>query len=509
MNHALILPILLPLVTGASLLLLYRLPFGVQRLVGVASTLGLVLLGVWGLAMAGSGEYQLYHAGDWPAPFGIVLVLDRLSAIMLALTAVLSFCCLLYASSGSGTDKRGAHFHALFQFQLAGLNGAFLTGDLFNLFVFFEILLIASYALLLHGGGRARSRAGLHYVVINLAGSALFLIALGTLYGLTGTLNMADLALRVAEAPPEDAPLLAAASLILLVVFGIKAAILPLLFWLPRAYSASSAPVAALFAIMTKVGIYAILRVFLLVFALGEAPVNATAWAWLWPLALLTLALGGVGVLGSNSLRTLTAYLVILSVGTLLATISFVTPSSLGAALFYLIHSTGMTAVFFLLADLLGRQREEGYDRFSAIGPIGHRWLLGTLFFIAGIAMVGLPPFSGFVSKAWILQASAQEPRGLWLWGVLLSAALLTLVAVSRTGSNWFWRPADMAKPYPLERGPLVLVSTMIGLNGLLAVYGEPVMDYLELTAEQLLDPQAYIAAVLPQAIASAQEIPP
>ncbi|MGR4068600.1 monovalent cation/H+ antiporter subunit D [Billgrantia sp. C5P2] len=509
MNHALILPILLPLVTGASQLLLYRLPFGVQRLVGVASTLGLVLLGVWGLAMAGSGEYQLYHAGDWPAPFGIVLVLDRLSAIMLALTAVLGFCCLLYASSGSSTDKRGAHFHALFQFQLAGLNGAFLTGDLFNLFVFFEILLIASYALLLHGGGRARSRAGLHYVVINLAGSALFLIALGTLYGLTGTLNMADLALRVAEAPPEDAPLLAAASLILLVVFGIKAAILPLLFWLPRAYSASSAPVAALFAIMTKVGVYAILRVFLLVFALGESPVNATAWLWLWPLALLTLALGGVGVLGSNSLRTLTAYLVILSVGTLLATISFVTPAALGAALFYLIHSTGMTAVFFLLADLLGRQREEGYDRFSAIGPIGHRWLLGTLFFVAAIAMAGLPPFSGFVSKAWILQASSQEPQGLWLWGVLLTAALLTLIALSRTGSNWFWRPAAMAKPYPLERGPLALVSTMVGLNGLLAVFGEPVMGYLELTAEQLLDPQAYIAAVLPQAIASAQEIAP
>ncbi|MCE8015469.1 monovalent cation/H+ antiporter subunit D [Halomonas sp. MCCC 1A17488] len=507
MNHTLILPILLPLITGAGQLLLYRLPFGVQRRVGIASTLGLVMLGVWGLAMAGSGEHYLYHAGDWPAPFGIVLVLDRLSAIMLALTAVLGFCCLLYASSG--TDKRGPHFHALFQFQLAGLNGAFLTGDLFNLFVFFEILLIASYALLLHGGGRARSRAGLHYVVINLAGSALFLIALGTLYGLTGTLNMADLALRVAEAPAEDAPLLAAASLILLVVFGIKAAILPLLFWLPRAYSASSAPVAALFAIMTKVGVYAILRVFLLVFALGEAPVNATAWRWLWPLALLTLALGGVGVLGSNSLRTLTAYLVILSVGTLLATISFVTPATLGAALFYLIHSTGMTAVFFLLADLLGRQRETGYDRFSAIGPIGHRWLLGSLFFIAGIAMVGLPPFGGFVSKAWILQASAQEPRGLWLWWVLLGAALLTLIAVSRTGSSWFWRPGDMARPYPLERGPLALVTGMVGLNGLLAAFGEPVMGYLELTALQLLDPQAYIAAVLPEAGAATREVAP
>ncbi|WFM72843.1 monovalent cation/H+ antiporter subunit D [Halomonas sp. CKK8] len=507
MNHALILPILLPLLTGAGQLLFYQAPFPLQRLLGFASTFWLLLLGIWCLLVAGGGEHLIYNAGDWPAPFGIVLVLDRLSAVMLALTAVLGLCCLIYASGG--TDQRGAHFHALFQFQLAGLNGAFLTGDLFNLFVFFEILLIASYALLLHGGGRARSRAGLHYVIINLAGSALFLIALGTLYGLTGTLNMADLALRVAEAPPEDAPLLAAASLILLVVFGIKAAILPLLFWLPRAYSAASAPVAALFAIMTKVGIYAILRVFLLVFALGESPVAATAWGWLWPLALLTLALGGVGVLGSDSLRTLTAYLVILSVGTLLATISLVTPAALGAALFYLIHSTGMAAVFFLLADLLGQQREEGYDRFSATGPIGHRWVLGTLFFIAGIAMAGLPPFGGFVSKAWILQASASQPQGLWLWGILLASALLVVIAISRTGSSWFWRPGEMARPYPLRPGLLTLVATMVGLNGALAAFGEPVMGYLELTAAQLLDPHAYIDAVLPDPRAAGQEVSP
>ncbi len=507
MSHALILPILLPLLTGAGLLLLYRTPTGLQRLVGIASTAGLTLLGLWGLHAAGTGDHHLYHVGDWPAPFGIVLILDRLAAIMLTLTAALGLCCLLYASRG--IDRSGAHFHALFQFQLAGLNGAFLTGDLFNLFVFFEILLIASYALLLHGGGRARSRAGLHYVIINLVGSALFLIALGTLYGLTGTLNMADLALRVAAAPSADAPLLSAASMVLLVVFGIKAAILPLLFWLPRAYSASSAPVAALFAIMTKVGVYAILRVFLLVFGLGENPVNATAWEWLWPLALLTLALGGIGVLGSDSLRTLTAYLVILSVGTLLATISFVTPATLGAALLYLIHSTNMAAVFFLLADLLGQQRERGYDRFSVVAPMGHRWLLGSVFFVAAIAMVGLPPFSGFVSKVWILQATTFQPRGFWLWGVLLAAALLTLIAVSRTGSSWFWRPGSLAEPRALDRGCLALVCLMVALNGALAAMGEPVMRYLELTAQQLLTPHDYIAAMLPEGIHQDREVAP
>ncbi len=507
MTHLVILPILVPLLTGASLLLLYPTPVGVQRRVSIASTLVLTLLGLWAVITAGSGELTLYHLGDWPAPFGIVLVLDRLSAIMLLLTAGLSLFCVLYASRG--IDRQGAHFHALFQFQLVGINGAFLTGDLFNLFVFFEILLIASYALLLHGGGRARSRAGLHYVIINLVSSALFLLALGTLYGLTGTLNMADLALAVAATPAAGQPLLTAASMLLLVVFGIKAAILPLLFWLPRAYSASSAPVAALFAIMTKVGVYAILRVFLLVFGLGESPANQVAWGWLWPLALLTLGLGGIGALGSASLRTMTAYLVILSVGTLLATISFVTAATLGAALFYMIHSTCMTAVFFLLADLLGQQREEGYDRFSDIAPMGHRWLLGGVFFIAAISMAGLPPFSGFVSKLWILQATSGQPQGFWLWGVLLAAALLILVAVSRAGSGWFWRPGTMAVPRPLDRGCVWLVCLMIGVSAGLSALGEPVINYLELTAEQLLAPHAYIDAVLPESGRLAREVVP
>ena len=391
--------------------------------------------------------------------------------------------------------------------MLAGINGAFLTGDLFNLFVFFEVLLIASYALLLHGGGRARSRAGLHYVIINLVGSALFLLALGILYGLTGTLNMADLAIEVAGAGDNDRALLTGASMLLLVVFGIKAAILPLLFWLPRAYSSASAPVAALFAIMTKVGIYAMVRVFLLVFGLGESPVNETAWGWVWPLALLTLALGGVGVLGSASLRTKTAYLVIVSVGTLLATLSFVTTASLAAALFYLIHSTCMTAVFFLLADLVGRHREQGYDRFTGISPVGHRWLLGTLFFVAAVSLAGLPPFSGFVSKLWILQATSGAEDGFWLWAVLLSAALLTITAMSRAGSSWFWKPGELTvAAKPLDRKCFALVWLMTGVSVVLSVMAEPVSQYLLLTAEQLHAPEHYLQAVLPETFTRYQE---
>src|SRR3990167_7167713 len=264
MNHALIMPVLLPMIAGSLLLFAARLSLAQQRLLSVLSTLGLLLVSVWLLRLADGGQLHSYALGNWQAPFGIVLLLDRLSALMLLVTAVLALFAVLYAVRGD--DTRGSSFHALFQFQLMGINGAFLTGDLFTLFVFFEILLIASYALLLHGGGGERVRAGIHYVVLNLLGSSLFLIAVGMMYGIAGTLNMADLAVKVAAASPEDAALMGAAGLLLLVVFGLKAAFLPMYFWLPRAYAAASAPVAALFAIMTKIGLYSIMRVYILIY---------------------------------------------------------------------------------------------------------------------------------------------------------------------------------------------------------------------------------------------------
>jgi len=510
MNHLMIMPIVIPLLTGAFLLVMYRYNIGRQRSWSIGSTLLLVVLGVWAVLQAGVTDYTLYRLGNWEPPFGIVLVLDRLSAIMLLLTALLSLFCVLYASRGS--DREGSHFHALLQFQLVGINGAFLTGDLFNLFVFFEVLLIASYALLLHGGGRARSRAGLHYVIINLAGSALFLLSLGILYGLTGTLNMADLAHVIANAPEADQPLLTAASLLLMVVFGIKAALLPLLFWLPRAYSAASAPVAALFAIMTKVGFYAMARVFLVVFGLDQAaPASATVMAWLWPTALITLALGGIGVLGAASLRTLTAYMVIVSVGILLACLALNNEQVLAASLFYLLHSTCMTAVFFLLSDLIGRHRQEGYDRFSVISPLAHRWILGTVFLLAGVSMASLPPFSGFISKAWILQSSTRVPEHLWLWAIVLGSGLLIIAALSRAGSGWFWRPGqrDSTAPPPLDLdiARTATVSVMIGISFALALFAQPVMDYLEAAAGQLYQPAGYVEAVLGDYLASSREV--
>ena len=269
-THLPVFPVLLPVFTAVLLLMLgdhggdahgshghHRLLWA--RRIALASVVAGQAVAMLLALRAAAGEIIVYRLGDWPAPYGIVLVIDRLGAMMLVLTSLVALPVLWYASGG--WDAHGRHFHPLFQFQLMGLGGAFVTGDLFNLFVFFEVLLIASYVLMLHGQGRERLRVGLHYVVLNLAASALFLIGVALLYAKTGTLNLADLALRVPKIDGPDATLVQAAALLLLVVFGFKAALAPLSMWLPATYAAATAPVAALFAILTKVGVYAIVRV--------------------------------------------------------------------------------------------------------------------------------------------------------------------------------------------------------------------------------------------------------
>ncbi|MFN7309491.1 MAG: proton-conducting transporter membrane subunit, partial [bacterium] len=325
-------PIVLPLVAGAALLLLERHRPGWVPVLSLAAVLALLAIDLRLLAIAATGEVQAYLLGNWRAPFGIALALDRLAALMLLLTAVVALAALLYARGGD--ERRGPHFHALFQIQLMGLNGAFLTADLFNLFVFFEVLLIASYGLLLHGAGAARLRASLHYVTFNLTGSALFLIAVATLYGVTGTLNMADLADRIEWAGPDNAALIQAAGLLLLVVFSVKAALLPLYFWLPDTYAAASAPVAALFAIMTKVGVYAIARMYTLVFGESGGVAADLAQPWLPWLAMGTLLLAAIGALAAVQLRGLIAYLVVASAGMLLLALGLGTDQTIAAALF-------------------------------------------------------------------------------------------------------------------------------------------------------------------------------
>ncbi len=492
-DHLLVLPVAIPLLTGALLLIFARWPLVVRRAIsGVAAVL-LALIAIQLLMMSGDDAVRVYLLGDWAAPFGILLVLDRLSALMLVLTALLALFALAYAVQEADSD--GHNFHALFQFQLLGLNGAFLTGDLFNLFVFFEILLLASYGLLLHGGGAERTRAGLHYVVLNLIGSSFFLIAAGLLYSVTGTLNMADLAVQMRALPAEDLPIAAAGGLLLLAVFGLKAALLPLHFWLPHAYGAAAAPVAALFAIMTKVGAYAIVRVFTLVFGVEAGPLAGLADPWLLPVALASIALGTIGVLASDDLRRMTAYLVIASVGTLLAGIGLMTEAGLSGALYYLVHTTLVTGGLFLLADLVANGRRVGARITPRERPAG-AGVLSVLFLLGAMAMIGMPPLSGLIGKLLILLAALPEPAVQWVWTVILISSAMLLIGLSRAGITLFWRgpPSPQAAPSALR---LLPAAALIGSSPLLVIFGGPLTDLAAATAGQVLNPDRYVEAVL------------
>lgn len=494
-QHAAILPILIPF--AAALLQLAGKGYGIsaQRAIGLLGALLGIFAAIWLVQLADAGSVLVYALGNWPAPFGIVLAVDRLAAAMALLTALLSGAALLYASAGF--DEQGRHFHPLFQLQLVGLQGAFLTGDLFNLFVFFEVMLLASYALLAHGGGLARTRAGLAYAALNLAGSALFLIALGLLYGTLGTLNLADIALRL-QAPGIDIALARLACMLLIAVFALKAALLPLSFWLPHAYAAAGAPVAALFVIMTKVGIVAILRVQ----AIALAPATATADLldnWLAPLALATVLFAAAGALAAARLRDLAAWLVLGSAGTLLVVPAFAQSTVTAAALYYLLQSAFVAASLFLLAELIAARRGAAADDFQS-GPAFHAPWLALAFLLAAASAAGLPPFSGFLGKLMLLTALRDSGSAAAIWFVLLVSGLLVMLALARSGSRLFWaRKPDLPSPVaPAVSGrqtaaALLLIAPVI----LLALFARPVSDYAARAATQLHDPQAYIAAVL------------
>jgi multicomponent K+:H+ antiporter subunit D len=503
-NHAVALPVLVPAVCAALMLLAGDARIGLQRALGVVSCLALLALGAAAVVHTSGGAIEVYLLGAWPAPYGIVLVLDRLAALMLALTAVLALPVLAAAIRGGADawDTRGRHFHVFFQFQLMGLDGAFLTGDLFNLFVFFEVLLLASYCLLAHGRGPERLASGFHYVVVNLAASGLFLIGVATLYGATGTLNLADLAARVPRVAPADQALVSAAALVLLVVFAVKAAVFPLYFWLPRAYTAAAPPVAALFAVMTKVGVYAIIRVHGVVFGADAGPAALLAAPWLLYGAVATAAFGAFGALAARTLGRMTAYLTIASVGTLLVAVAAFSTASLSAALYYLVHSTLAIAALFLLGELIGGARGPVGDRLEPAAPARRAAALGTLLVLAAVSLAGLPPLSGFVGKLMILQASAGAPVTPLVWAVILATGFGAMVALAHAGSVLFWKTLAGPASAPVGvRAPTLgaaapcLALVVCGLA--LTVFAAPAKRYLDAAAAQLADRRLYATEVL------------
>ena len=507
MNHLIMLPFLLPLLSGAVLLLTEH-RWVLTRALSLASCAALLPIAVALLMQADGDTLTLYKLGNWSPPFGIVFVLDRLSALLLFATAVLAPAALLHSCHGE--DRSGPHFHALFHFQLAGINGAFLTGDLFNLFVCFEILLIASYALLAHGNGRARSGAALHYVVLNLCGSALFLIALGLIYGVAGTLTMADIAVRVAVAEGVDAQLLGAAGLLLLVVFALKAALFPLGLWLTRSYSAAPAAVAALFAIMTKVGVYAILRSSTLIFGAHAGALAQLLQPWLWPLALLTIIVGALGALAARTLSAVIGYMVLISTGTLLAAIALASADAISAALYYLLHTVWASAALFLFAGVIAPLRGELRDRLVAGPQLSQPMLLGALLLIGAAAIVGLPPLSGFVAKLLVLQATPLDSRAAWLWSCILGASALALIAFGRAGSTLIWRATETSMPRQRVAVSSLLPLLWLLLCGIaLSTFGSQALHYTDAAATQLLDSGSAIQQVLMSTQPTESVMPP
>ncbi|WP_241557159.1 monovalent cation/H+ antiporter subunit D [Croceibacterium ferulae] len=526
-DHLIVAPIILPLAASGLMLLIKERHIRAKRAIAAVTisamlAIALVLLHGAATAPAGGGAaIRTYLLGNWPAPFGIVLVLDRLSALMLAITSLLGFTSSLYATAR--WDQAGPRFHALLLLQLMGINGAFLTGDLFNLFVFFEVLLAASYGLLLHGSSTPRIKAALHYIAINVATSLLFLIGMGLIYAATGTLNMAHLAVRIHAIPDGDRMILDAGAAILGLAFLVKAGMWPLSFWLPKAYSAASAPVAALFAILSKVGIYAVLRVSLLVFTPGISSDAYFASFWLLFGGLATIAFATIGVLSSKTLSGIAAYSLMISSGTLLATIGARDGAVVAGALFYLVSSTLGVSAFYLLIELVQRGEidddalapvtepvfddeytgaVEGSDD-AEIGVVipGTIALLGGGFMFCALVLAGMPPLSGFISKFAIINgllgSSGAIPMSTWiLLTLMIVSGLAILVATTRAGIDYIWTPSNQAQA-PLRISEAIPVGVLVAVCLGLLVFAAPVMRYMEQTTRSLADRSNYSSTIL------------
>lgn len=525
LSELMIVLIVLPLLTAATMLTLLDKRPRLKSIANVGSTLVVLLVAFEILRRVNeSGDVGTYLAANWEAPFGIVLAADRLTALMLVLVGVIALGAAIYATAG--WSRAGVYFHPLFQIQLMGLNGAFLTGDLFNLFVFFEVMLAASYGLQLHGSGWPRVRSGLHYIAINLLASSLFLVGLAVLYGVMGTLSMADIAAKLPYVPEDDRGLLHAGAAVLAVAFLTKAATWPLGFWLVPAYSAASAPVAALFALMTKVGIYALLRLWTLFFS-PEAGASASfGGSMLVYGGLCTIAFGTLGVVASTRLTRIAGFSVIVSSGTLLASVGLGHVAVTSAALFYLLSSTLAVSALFLLIELVERSVaggriplaevdfEPGEDTnlddneealVGRVIPVSLA-LLGISFIGCTLLIAGLPPLSGFVAK-FVLMAALLNPDGVipadapeatnwWLFALLLVSGLGAMISLSRAGIRHFWKASDRPPPRLNSVEALPVLALLVSCIWL-TTGAESVLRYTRATAEALHAPTNYVDTVM------------
>ncbi|MEW9856625.1 monovalent cation/H+ antiporter subunit D [Novosphingobium sp. M1R2S20] len=534
-SHLIVAPVLLPLLASATMLLLNERQHRTKNAIAMVTVLALLAVAISlivetiDLGFSGGSTTRVYLVGDWTAPFGIVLVADWLSTLMLLLTSILGVAALIY--SHARWDRAGPRFQTLLLLQLMGLNGAFLTGDLFNLFVFFEILLAASYGLLLHGSGAQRVKAGLHYVAINVATSLLFLIGVALIYGVAGTLNMADLATIIPGTSGAELTLLQSGFAVLGIAFLIKAGMWPVGFWLPRTYAAAVPPSAALFAILSKVGVYALLRVYLLLFGGDWGWTGNFGEEWLLYGGIATIIYGTVGILAARTLSRVAGYCVIISSGTLLGAIGAGEGAVIGGVLFYLVSSTLGISAFYLLLELVERRGSEASVR-AVVEPVfedeytGARSLagedevgvvipasiaiLGGGFVFCALLLAGLPPLSGFIAKFALIQGLLDLRDGIapaiWvLVAMLIVSGMATLIATTRAGIDLIWTPSERQPP-PLRLAEAFPVGLLLLVCLGLMVFAGPVMLYMDRAGSSIQDRQGYITSVLGAERASKEE---
>lgn len=496
MSQVIALPVFIPLIAGALSLALWR-SRAAQRWMAVIGTGALMLSTLWLLHTVWTDGIQVLEMGGWPAPFGIVLVADLLGAIMAVLAGITGFAVSIYALAAIGPGHERFGFYPLQHLLLAGVCGAFLTGDIFNLYVWVEVLLVASFALLILGGERAQMEGAIKYVTLNLLSSMLLLIAVGLLYGLVGTLNMADLSVKLRDA--DSGGLMTVIATLFMVSFGIKAAAFPLFFWLPASYHTPPAAVSALFAaLLTKVGVYALFRVFTLIF---NQDVGYTHTILLWA-AGLTMLTGVLGAAAQFEFRRILSFHIVSQIGYMLMGLALFTPLALVGGVFYIMHHIIVKKNLFLVSGVV--YLLQGSFSLRQLGGLYRSSPgLAILFLIPALSLAGIPPLSGFFAK-YILIRAGLEVESYAIVVVALITGLLTLYSMTKIWAEVFWKappedaPTSPVVLTPLQRWQLYLPMTGLAiLTLLIGFWGQPVYELAEAAAAQLLDPQGYIDAVL------------
>ncbi len=490
MNNLVVLPIVLPILTGI-ILIFFRNQIGLQRWISFISLLFLIGLAANIVQQVYVDGIQTLYLGGWLPPFGIVLVADMFASLLVLTTAIVALSCLWFSFRSIGIEREKHYYYPFFHFLIAGVSGSFLTGDIFNLFVFFEVMLISSYVLIVLGATKIQLRETLKYLLVNIVSSALFVASVAFLYAITGTLNMADLSVRVAEVGQTG--LLNVVALLFLVVFGLKAGLF-LYFWLPGSYSAPPTPVAALFAgLLTKVGIYAIFRTFTLIFY-HQPGITHEVMAWM---AAATMILGVIGAIAFSDVRQVLAFNVVAGVGFIIFGLAAFTTASFQGAIFYLIHDMIVKALLFLLGGaVIGIAGTSHLKKMG--GLIKYHPSLGWMFFIAALALAGVPPLSGFIGKLLIVQGGLTA-EFYWITGISLATSLLILYSIIKVFMHAFWGETKLSpkEEKGSEKGLLAPCAILVFLSFALGLGADYLYPYIEVAAETLMDPSIYIQAVL------------